>query len=132
MEIFNFKNKLPSTAIFVAEDDLIDHALKSVEEPLNNISIGVKACHRGEILGSEGKVRIFSVKYIKGLEFESVFFLNINKIAERPPNLVDKYLYVGLTRAASFLGVVYQNQFPGGIKFVEDYFKEGDWSRFIQ
>lgn len=130
LEIFKIRHKLPSTAIFVADDDLIDHAFRIVEEPLNDISIGVKACHRGEILGSEGKVRIFSVKYIKGLEFESVFFLNINKIAERMPNLIDKYLYVGLTRAASFLGVVYQNQFPDEIRFVEDYFKEGDWSRF--
>ncbi len=130
LEIFNLQHKLPSTAIFVAEDDLVDEAFKIVEEPLNNNSIGVKACKRGEILGSDGKVRIFSIKYIKGLEFESVFFLNINKIAEQTPNLIDKYLYVGLTRAASFLGVVYKNQFPDEIKFIEKYFKEGDWSRF--
>jgi len=127
VEIFNINKSLPSTAIFVSDDDQIDQAIKIIEKPLNENSIEIKGCQKGEILGSENKVRIFSVKYIKGLEFESVFFLNINEISERVPKLVDKYLYVGLSRAASFLAITYNNSFPDEIKHVENYFIEGNW-----
>lgn len=132
VEIYNISHKLPSAAIFVAEDDQIDEFIKIIEEPLNNNAIQVKGCPRGEIFGSEGKVKIFSVKYIKGLEFESVFFADIDKISERFPELFDKYLYVGLTRAASFLAVTYNTRFPEKISFAEKYFKEGDWRLFGQ
>lgn len=132
LEIFQVSHSLPSTAIFVADDDQIDHVLRVIEDPLEENSIGVKGCPKGEILGSEGKVRIFSVKYIKGLEFESVFFINLNEISKRAPQLVDKYLYVGLTRAASFLGVTYDGAFPEKIRFAEGYFEDGDWGRLAQ
>jgi UvrD-like helicase C-terminal domain len=38
-------------------------------------------------------------------EFEAVFFIGIDQLAERLPELFDKYLYVGTTRAATYLGV---------------------------
>jgi superfamily I DNA/RNA helicase len=99
-----------------------------VEEHLLNYAIEVRGCPRGEILGSDGKVRIFSVKYIKGLEFEGVFFVGIDKIAERHPEVVDKYLYVGLTRAASFLAVTASESFPASIREVQPYFDVGTWA----
>src|SRR5262249_53977823 len=73
VEIYKVKNSLPSTAIFVADDDQIESVRRMIEEPLENHAISVKGCPRGEILGSDGKVRIFSVQYIKGLEFERIF-----------------------------------------------------------
>jgi UvrD-like helicase C-terminal domain len=45
------------------------------------------------------------VQHIKGLEFEGVFFVGVDGLAERMPNLFDKYLYVGATRAAFYLGL---------------------------
>jgi DNA helicase IV len=50
-------------------------------------------------------VRIFDVQHIKGLEFEAVFFIGVDELAARHPNLFDKYLYVGATRAATYLGI---------------------------
>jgi len=132
VEIYNINGSLPSTAIFVADEDQIEPVRRMLEEPLGAHSIGVKGCPRGEILGSEGKVRIFSIKYIKGLEFESVFLVNLDQISEREPHLVDKYLYVGLTRAASFLAVTYSTNFPREILFAKHYFKEGHWKAFVQ
>ena len=119
--------KLPSTAIFVAQDDQIPDAIKTIQNSLEENSISIKGCPRGEILGSEGKVRIFSIKYIKGLEFESVFFLNINEIASTHPKLFDKYIYVGLTRAASFIGVTYERKFPEKIRNIEPCFSDSTW-----
>ena len=42
---------------------------------------------------------------IKGLEFEAVFFVGLDRLVEQEPDLFDKYLYVGATRAATYLGV---------------------------
>jgi len=128
LEIYRIHGgKLPSTAIFVSTDEQIPEAINSIEESLEDYSISLKGCPRGEILGSEGKVRIFSIKYIKGLEFESVFFLNINDIALHHPELFDKYIYVGLTRAASFMGVTYERRFPNKLNNIEDCFLDSTW-----
>jgi hypothetical protein len=35
-----------------------------------------------------------------------VFFVGVDRLAERQPELFDKYLYVGATRAAMYLGLV--------------------------
>ncbi|MGO9018693.1 MAG: ATP-binding domain-containing protein [Syntrophobacteraceae bacterium] len=130
VEIWMVNGRLPSTAIFVADDELIDVLADIISEPLENHSISVKGCPKGEMIGSEDKVRVFSIKYIKGLEFESVFFVDLDKVAAIAPNLIDKYLYVGLTRAASFLAVTYEDEFPEQIKFVEHLFKEEDWKGY--
>jgi DNA helicase IV len=50
-------------------------------------------------------VRVFDVQHIKGLEFEAVFFVDVDKLALERPDLFDKYLYVGATRAATYLGL---------------------------
>ena len=128
VEIHKINNSLPSVAVFVADDSQIERAVEILEEPLEQNSIAIKGCPKGEVLSTESQVRVFSVKYIKGLEFESVFFLDINKISERAPELVEKYLYVGLTRAANFLAVTYNHCFPEKIDFVFDDFKTGDWN----
>jgi hypothetical protein len=124
-------SKLPSIAIFVPEENDIDPTCQIIEEKLNEISIDVEKCKEGKVLGTDSKVRIFSVEYIKGLEFEGVFFLGIDAIHDKSPNLLDKYLYVGLTRATTFLGVTYESHFPEKIGFVEDSFQFGNWSEFI-
>jgi hypothetical protein len=48
---------------------------------------------------------LFDVQHIKGLEFEAVFFVGLDRLAQRYPDLFEKYLYVGATRAAMFLGM---------------------------
>ena len=50
-------------------------------------------------------MRVFNVQHIKGLEFEAVFFVGIDKLAENQPELFEKYLYVGATRAATYFGM---------------------------
>jgi hypothetical protein len=128
IEITKINNyRLPSVAIFVADDSEIDYVVDILRPYLEQNSIGIKSCPKGEILGSEGKVRVFSVKYIKGLEFESVFFVDIDDIFQSYPDLFDKYLYVGLTRAASFLAITCRNSFPERLHYIKDFFRDGDW-----
>ena len=133
LEIYQIhRGKLPSIAVFVADDDQIPAALEAIEDSLEDNSISIKGCPKGEILGSDGKVRIFSIKYIKGLEFESVFFLNINEIADTHPKLFDRYIYVGLTRAASFMGVTYVREFPDRLRNIEPHFSNATWQRLAR
>ncbi len=96
---------------------------------MSDNNLEVEKCKEGKILSVGSKIRIFSVEYIKGLEFESVFFINIDEIYKRKPTReFDKYLYVGLTRAGSFLAITYKEQFPDSLNFLKDSFKKGDWS----
>lgn len=128
LEIYSITKGKATIALFVAEDSEIDSIYDLIIEPLSDNNLEVEKCKEGKILSVGSKVRIFSVEYIKGLEFESVFFIDIDEIYKRKPNLVDKYLYVGLTRAGSFLAVTYKDQFPESLKFIKDSFKEGNWS----
>lgn len=124
--------KLPSIALFVPNENDISRLHAIVHEKLNEFSIDVEKCNDGKILGTGDSVRIFSVEYIKGLEFEAVFFVGIDEIYEKEPDILDKYLYVGLTRATTFLGVTYKQSFPETLKFLESDFQFGDWSKFAE
>jgi DNA helicase IV len=74
-------------------------------------------------IAKDNDVRVFDVQHIKGLEFEAVFFVGIDKLAARHPLLFDKYLYVGATRAATYLGLTCASvELPSKIKPLEDSF----------
>ena len=57
-------------------------------------------------------MRVFDIQHIKGLEFEAVFFAGIDTLAQEKPDLFDRYLYVGATRAATYLGLVCRGGLP--------------------
>lgn len=65
-----------------------------------------KRAFDGNLAGQDNDVRVFDVQHIKGLEFEAVFFVGLDQLAAQRPQLFDKFLYVGATRAAMFLGLV--------------------------
>jgi DNA helicase IV len=67
-------------------------------------------------------VRVFNVRHIKGLEFEAVFFVGIDRLAEVYPDLFANYLYVGATRAATYLGLTCEQDLPPGMDGFEEAF----------
>lgn len=79
---------------------------------LSETNIDVMACPGGKVLGRDHHVRVFSVEHIKGLEFESAFFHSVHRLAADQPELFDKFLYVGATRAATFLGLSASGDLP--------------------
>ncbi len=56
-----------------------------------------------------------------------MFFLGIDRLAEREPELFDKYLYVGATRAATYLGLTCNEALPARIAHLGPRFGS-DWS----
>jgi superfamily I DNA/RNA helicase len=125
-------NHLPTTAILVPTPADVE-PLKTMLLPLLRTNgLELDASQGGQNLGDSARVRIFPVEHIKGLEFEAVFYVGLDRMAEIHKDLIDKYVYVGLSRARSFLGVVFERQFPARLKCIEHHFRhDGLWSKII-
>ena len=119
-------------AIFVPSETDVTQTAELLSTPLfEEYGITVEACLQGRMLGTQANVRVFSIQYIKGLEFEAVFFLGTDRMATVSPELVDKFLYVGLTRARSFLAVITHNEFPQELSHVQHFFQQGSWEHLV-
>jgi DNA helicase IV len=88
-EIERFVGKLPSIAIFVKDDQDVQPLAEAISRALEDSNIQVEACLGGKAVGQEMDVRVFAVEFIKGLEFESVFFVGIDR-------LMDAYLCISI------------------------------------
>lgn len=79
------------------------------------------------MLGERSEVRVFDVQHIKGLEFEAVFFVDVDDLEGRRPDLFERYLYVGATRAATYLGLTCRGaELPRSLAQLETRFTT-DW-----
>lgn len=125
-EIERFVGQLPSTAIFVSAESTVAPVAEGLNAALAEHNIQVIACREGQAVGQENNVRVFDIQHIKGLEFEAVFFVGIDQLAAKHPELFDKYLYVGTTRAATYLGVTCECALPMAIESLRPYFGQ-DW-----
>lgn len=126
LEIYKaYNGSIPSIAIFTKDDDSAQHLEREFRniDRLIDVGINVKACNRGEVLGNENTVRIFGVSYIKGLEFEAVFFHNIDQL-QVLTELMYKYLYVALSRATFYLAVTHSDAFAGATALLNDSLHE--------
>jgi len=85
---------------------------------LEQNGLELDASYDGHALGDTARVRVFPVESIKGLEFEAVFYVGLDKMEEVHKDLLDKYVYVGLSRARSFLAATYERQFPARLKAI--------------
>lgn len=120
--------RLPSIAVLVPTEADVQPTYSLLKPTLLEQSIEAEACIDGRVLGTKAKVRVFNVEFIKGLEFEAVFFVGIDQIASKAPELVARYLYVGLTRARSFLAVTHFSGFPPQLEFVQGHFAASNWA----
>lgn len=127
LEIERSVGRLPSIAVFVDGEHCIDPLLASVAPLLSDHNVRIVGCRDGRDVGNVQEVRVFDIQHIKGLEFEAVFFVAIDALAERLPDLFEKYLYVGITRAATFLGVTCKHALPPSLEFLRPLFSDGNW-----
>ena len=125
-EIERFVGQLPSIAVFVQSEAEVQPLADALNAALANENTQVIACPKGQVMGQDNDVRVFDVQHIKGLEFEAVFFLGIDRLATLHPQLFDKYLYVGTTRAATYLGITCDNSLPAIISELRPLFVS-DW-----
>lgn len=125
-EIERFVGQLPSIAVFVESEAEVQPIADALNAALADENTQVVACPKGQVMGQDNDVRVFEVEHIKGLEFEAVFFIGIDRLASLHPQLFDKYLYVGTTRAATYLGVTCDDVLPAAISELRPMFV-ADW-----
>ncbi len=126
-EIERFVGQMPSIAVFVESEAEVQPIADELNAALAGENTQVVACTKGQARGQDNDVRVFDVEHIKGLEFEAVFFVGIDRLASLHPQLFDKYLYVGTTRAATYLGVTCDDVLPIGISTLRPLFVT-DWA----
>ncbi len=126
VEIERFVRQLPSIAILVPAEEQVGPLAESLGGVLSEQNINVVACRDGQVIGQENDVRVFDAQHIKGLEFEAAFFIDVDRLADMYPELFDKFLYVGATRAATYLGITCVDTLPSRIEELRPMFGS-DW-----
>lgn len=121
-EVEKLVQKLPSVAVFVENEEKVASLAEELNRVLEESNIQAIACPNGQVMGNDNDVRIFDIQHIKGLEFEAVFFVGVDLLAELHPDLFDKYLYVGATRAATYLGITCEGELPESINSLKSQF----------
>jgi UvrD-like helicase C-terminal domain len=126
-EVEDSIGRLPSIAIFVDGDALIDPLVEDLRPILAERNIPIAGCKEGKVVGDLREVRVFDVQHIKGLEFEAVFFVGIDGLAARIPDLFSRFFYVGVTRAATYLGLTSEEMLPAGLEPLRPHFGADGW-----
>ena len=121
-EIERSLQELPSIAVLVSDEDHVGPIAGGLADALTDQNIRVIPCHNGQVRGRDNAIRVFNVQHIKGLEFEAVFFIGVDRLAQEYPDLFGNYLYVGATRAATYLGVTCEHELPANMRGLRDAF----------
>ncbi len=121
-------NIFPSTVVLVKSEADVSIMAKALNNYLSDLTLKATACGDGNSMGNDGDVRVFSIEYIKGLEFEAVFFVDVDDLIKIYPDLYEKFLYVGATRAANYLGLTCKDELPYELESLRDYLGE-NWSK---
>jgi len=111
-EVERSLGSVPSIAIFVDNDEQIDPLVSVLQPLLSDHNLEVVGCKEGRVVGAESQIRVFAIQYMKGLEFEAVFFVGVDRLVARFGELFDKFLFVGITRAATYLGLSCEKSLP--------------------
>lgn len=128
IEIEKAIGHLPSIAVLVDGDEQVDLVVAATRDALQAANINIVGCKEGRVIGDEMEVRVFDVRHIKGLEFEAVFFVGVDRLAQRLPDLFERFLYVGVSRAATYLGLTCDTALPASIARVRGHFASGGWA----
>lgn len=117
---------VPTIAVFVPTESEVRHTADALNEHPSIMASGIKieACTGGVVIGVKSSVRVFSVEFIKGLEFEAVIFHDFDRLsASYPEDLVGRLLYVGLSRAAYHLVITTANGFNENLNYLHNVFE---------
>ncbi|WP_336969340.1 ATP-binding domain-containing protein [Sphingobium aromaticiconvertens] len=119
---------LPSIAVLVNDEARVRPLAERLDARLMLRNLRATACIEGRMIGEQSEVRVFDVQHIKGLEFEAVFFVDVDELQRVRPELFERYLYVGTTRAATYLGITCAaGELPASVQALESRFIR-DWT----
>ena len=123
-EIERMVGMVPTIAVLVNQEELVEPLANALNIRLQEINLSAVACKDGKVVGNDRDVRVFNIEHIKGLEFEAVFFIGLDQTIAKLPDLYAKYLYVGATRAANYLGVTFANEVSKQVQKLDRHFRD--------
>lgn len=124
-----YGEQLPSIAIFVNDKGYIPGFIQRIKETefFKKNSIGIINGSTDNSKTTEHHISVYPIEVVKGMEFDVVFFHNIDNFAadnSADTELLKRYIYVGVSRAAFFLGITLSE--PNDE--ISKYFERGkDW-----
>ena len=104
--------------MLVNDEAEVNLMTENLNQYLEDLSLKAVACEEGESLGERIDTRVFDIQHINVLEFEAVFFAGVDKLATIKPELFDRFIYVGATRAATYLGMVCYESLPSKLESI--------------
>ena len=106
-EVFRaYGEQLPSIAIFVNDKGYIPRFIEILQKTEFFEKNGVKVLDgtNRNAQTKESHICVYPIDVVKGMEFDVVFFHNIDN-ASVDTELLKRFIYVGVSRAAFFLGI---------------------------
>lgn len=130
-EVREFAGKLPSIGIFVDGVDAVKGFVEACSPHFDDVGLLLRGYPDGQAVGFEEEVRVFDIKHVKGLEFEATFIIGLDHMIERHGELAEKLLFVGATRAATFLGLTCEQTLPEQLARLRPHLRDGQagWRR---
>ena len=106
-----YGKRLPSIAIFLNNKNDIKPFVEALRDTDFIFDAGIEIVDgsEGNVLASSNQIRVYPIDVVKGMEFDVVFFHNIDN-ASVDSTLIKRYIYVGVSRAAFFLGVTFTKE----------------------
>ena len=111
-----------SIAVFVPDAEDARRILSDLNRSIAHTGREAVDCSDGRATTERQHVGLYSIGHIKGLEFEAVFFLGLDRVMRDAPERAMTTLYVGATRASNHLGVAFEGDVPENLRPLEPHF----------
>ena len=120
-----YGEQLPSIAIFVNDKGYIPRFIDNLKESefFTKNNIDVLDGSKDNSKATENHICVYPIDVVKGMEFDVVFFHNIDN-SSADTDILKRYIYVGVSRAAFFLGITLSEDNKEISKYFE---KNKDW-----
>ena len=106
-----YDESMPSVAIFVGDNVNISNLVEVINDQDYLNGIQVYDCSENRTAPNSKSVRVFRISEVKGMEFEVVFFYDIDTaLSDGSPDLMRRYLYVGASRATTHLAATFTQE----------------------
>ena len=116
-----YGKEIPSVAIFIPENSNVE---EFVDELRDMDSLGEIKVSAGKDTNITKAVKVYKLSEVKGMEFEVVFFYDLDKALKgNDKALVKRYLYVGISRASSHLAAIFSKK-EGNEEFINYFTQE--------
>lgn len=112
-EVYSAYNKeMPSVGVFIPNGENVDRFVRRLREEDDLGEIRIES--GSETIASRA-VKVYELNEVKGMEFEVVFFYNLDKALQGDDReMMSRYLYVGISRATSHLAATLSGEEGNG------------------